>query len=234
MGISMSRLLIAIGVTLGILGILLFSGGYLLGTIGMELEEESEIASELDFTSVGPGRYSYHLETISSEGFLISIGSGNDTEISFNMTVADDYGRRLLDVSDSTPYSKRVTGSGLILTCDIIITLSDVNASIQDIRILITTSEQSDAGIALCCLGMIVPGLGAIMALTGLILSIIGFSRRDRIVIEPGESAFNRPQDMDGLLGRINAERDMKGEEEAAAQGPRAASGPPDATEPSF
>ncbi|MDG6225881.1 MAG: hypothetical protein QCI82_10260 [Candidatus Thermoplasmatota archaeon] len=196
----MSRLLIAIGVTLGVLGLLLFSGGYLLGTIGMELEDESEIASELDFIMMGPGRYSHHLEMISSEGFLISIGSGNDTEIAFNMTIADDHGRRLLHVSESTPYSERVTGSGIILTCDIIIALPDVNASIHDLRISIKTSEPSDAGTALCCLGIITPGLGAIMALTGLILSMIGFSRRDRVVIEPGESAFNRPQDIDGLL----------------------------------
>lgn len=216
----MSRLLIAIGVTLGILGILLLSSGYILGTIGMELEDESKIASELDFTNVGPGRYSHHLEMISSEGFLISIGSGNDTEIAFNMSVADDHGRRLLYVSESTPYSKRVTGNGFFLTCDIIITLLDVNASIHDLRISITTSEQSDAGKALCCLGIIAPALGAIMALTGLILSIIGFSRRDRVVIEPGESAFNRPQDIDGLL----RERD----EPAKMEEPRSAPAIPD------
>ncbi len=192
------------GIALFMVGLLLVIIGFAIGGSSLDDQVYEEVANEGDFTSPRPGTFMYDYSSDSSLGTKIEIASRAERVLVFDLTVEDNMGSSVLtQKTRMTPYSKELdlaSFSIYTITIDF-----DGNESLLDFSIIIWEKTLSDSALGSCCMGLLLPGIGGLLMLVGLILIIVGLvvGRKKQIVDDP----WNKPQELSDPSAQIASQQ---------------------------
>jgi hypothetical protein len=175
--------MITAGWILTIVGVLsiLISIGLIAGAVIQE-NEETEVANENDFSSIGVASYRYTITNDRVSSLIrIEIISRSTISISVNVRVVDGLGDDIFQRRGLTPINYEVdVGGDFSDQWDIILEFDNETITLSELQISVIGDEISDQSVIMCCFGGVLPVLGTVMLVVGIILLIVGYRKNSR------------------------------------------------------
>ena len=164
----------------GVLSIMI-SVGLIAGAV-IQDNEESEVANENDFSSIGVASYRFTITDDQVSSLIrIEIRSRSTNSISVNVRVVDSLGDDIFQRRGLTPINYEVdVGADFSDKWDIILEFDNGTITPSELQINVIGDEISDQSVIMCCFGGVLPVLGTIMLVAGIILLIVGYRKNSR------------------------------------------------------
>jgi len=165
---TVSFVILGIGILLVIIALILFGVSMAMGNVTEDIADGSDLTRSQD------GSYRYKVDsTDATSKLLISIESKSGTPIEVVIKVEDTIGISIFSRTMTTPVDLEInTEDETSSYLEVTISFTDDTKTVNDVNVNIAGEKTSGSAACLCCTSGILPIIGLIMIIIGIILIV--------------------------------------------------------------